>query len=279
MSAYAEAKARLFTELAPKHSVVNVDDAFGAELASRPHADLLRVGMTTDADVHPIAVTLDEKGLRGSLNVAGTRVDVTTRLIGDHNLQNILVALGIARALGLDLRRAAAGLQSAVSAPGRLERCDEPEDDICVLVDYAHTPDALARALAAVRPMTRGALWCVFGCGGDRDPHKRPLMGDVVGQGADYAIVTNDNPRSEGPAQIADAIVAGLSQRTTAFDVVLDRRAAIARAVQDAEPGSVLLIAGKGHETTQTIGDQKLPFDDRTEARRALSVRRESRQR
>lgn len=276
MVAYAEAKARLFDELAPRHSVVNVDDPFGADLAKRFHADLLRVGMTTAADVHPVAVTMDERGLRGSLNVAGTRVDVQTRLIGDHNLQNVLVALGIAHALGLDLHKAAAGLTNVVSAPGRLERCDAIGDDICVLVDYAHTPDALSRALAAVRPMTSGDLWCVFGCGGDRDPLKRPLMGEVVGQGADRAIVTNDNPRSEAPEAIADAIVRGLSPYTDAFEVILDRRAAIARAVQDAAPGSVVLIAGKGHETTQTILNQKLPFDDRVEARRALQARRES---
>ncbi len=274
MEAYAETKRRLFTELEPRHSVVNIDDAFGATLAELSHADLIRVGMTTNADVHPIAVTQDVRGLRGTLSVAGTRVEIATRLIGDHNLQNVLVALGVAKALGLDVQSAAAGLSDAPVAPGRLERCDAPEDDICVLVDYAHTPDALRRALAAVRPMTSGDLWCVFGCGGDRDPLKRPQMGEAVGRAADRAVISNDNPRSEAPEKIADAISAGLRPHLDAFEVILDRRAAIEHAVTQAAAGSVVLIAGKGHETTQTIGERKLPFDDRAEARRALSLRR-----
>ncbi|MEZ4227420.1 MAG: UDP-N-acetylmuramoyl-L-alanyl-D-glutamate--2,6-diaminopimelate ligase [Polyangiaceae bacterium] len=274
MDAYAAAKRRLFTELRPRHSVINVDDAFGRELATVSHRDLVSVGSSTDADVHPVVVTRDAQGLRGSFSVCGKRIEIHTRLIGDHNLQNVGLVLGILHALGLDVQRGAEGLADAQTAPGRLERCDEPGDDVCVLVDYAHTPDALRRALDAVRPMTQGALWCVFGCGGDRDPKKRPLMGEAVGLAADHAIVTNDNPRSEAPEHIAAAVVEGLQGHRASYEVTLDRRIAIADAVRRAQPGDVVLIAGKGHETTQTIGAQVLPFDDRVEARAALGRRR-----
>ncbi|HEY4117252.1 MAG TPA: cyanophycin synthetase, partial [Byssovorax sp.] len=160
--------------------------------------------------------------------------------------------------------------------PGRLERCDDPaRDDVAVLVDYAHTPDALGRVLESVRAMTKGRVICVFGCGGDRDPLKRPLMGEAVGAGADVAIVTNDNPRSEDPRAIADAILPGLVGARAEVVVELDRRAAIDRAVLGASAGDVVLVAGKGHEDYQIIGAEKRHFDDREEARRALAERRQ----
>lgn len=274
MDAYAAAKLRLFTELSPAVSVVNVDDAFGATIASRAPGRVLRVSQQA-GDVHAERVTVDAAGIRGSIALPSGRVEIETRLSGRHNLDNLLMSLAIVEALGLDVARAAAGMASAAGVPGRLERCDAPEDDVLVLVDYAHTPDALVRALAAVRPLTRGNLVCVFGCGGDRDPLKRPKMGDAVGRAADRAIVTNDNPRSEQPEAIARAIEPGLRAHAIPYEIELDRAAAIERAIGAASPGDVVLIAGKGHEPYQIIGSERRAFDDRVEARRALALRRE----
>jgi UDP-N-acetylmuramoyl-L-alanyl-D-glutamate--2,6-diaminopimelate ligase len=176
-------------------------------------------------------------------------------------------------ALDIDLDAAVRGWQS-VTVPGRLERCDTPADDLVVLVDYAHTPDALERVLAATRPLTRGRLHCVFGCGGDRDPGKRPKMGAAVGRAADRIIVTNDNPRTEEPRTIAEAIEMGLKSVGAKYDVELNRATAIRQAILSAEPGDVVLLAGKGHEPYQIVGKTKHAFDDRVEARKALQERR-----
>jgi UDP-N-acetylmuramoyl-L-alanyl-D-glutamate--2,6-diaminopimelate ligase len=275
MQAYADAKLRLFTELEPRASVVNVDDPFGRTIAERARGHLLAVSRSGQGDVRPVDVRLDARGIRGTIVLPSGSVELETRLVGAHNLDNLLLALAIVEALSLDVARAARGFSRAPAVPGRLERCDVPADDLIVLVDYAHTPDALERALAAVRPLTSGRVICVFGCGGDRDPGKRPRMGDAVGRGADRAIVTNDNPRSEDPRAIADAILPGLSPHAIEQEVELDRALAIERAVAEAQAGDVVLIAGKGHEPYQLIGAEIRRFDDRVEARRALARRRE----
>jgi len=276
MRAYAEAKARLFTELGPAASVLNVDDPFGRELAGRLGGAALRVSarIGADADVVPRELRVDSNGAEARVRTPTGDVKLSTRLIGAHNFDNLLLALGIAHALDLDLERAAAALSSEPGAPGRLERCDVPADDLAVLVDYAHTPDALARVVEAVRAAAKARVWCVFGCGGDRDPTKRGPMGEAVGLRADVAIVTNDNPRTEDPRAIADAVAAGVRRAGREPVVELDRRKAITLAVRSADPGDVVLIAGKGHEDYQIIGHVKHPFDDRTEARRALEDRR-----
>jgi UDP-N-acetylmuramoyl-L-alanyl-D-glutamate--2,6-diaminopimelate ligase len=183
--------------------------------------------------------------------------------------------MGIVFALELDLDRAASALADEIGAPGRLERCDGPGDDVVVLVDYAHTPDALARVLDAVRAVTKGKVICVFGCGGDRDKAKRAPMGEAAGKRADVAIVTSDNPRTEDPAAIAKPVEEGARAAARGEVIVeLDRRTAIALAVARAAPGDVVLVAGKGHEDYQIVGKEKRPFDDRVEARAALSKRR-----
>jgi UDP-N-acetylmuramoyl-L-alanyl-D-glutamate--2,6-diaminopimelate ligase len=201
-------------------------------------------------------------------------VTLRSSLIGEHNLENLLLALGILEALGIDPAEAARALGTAPSVPGRLERCDEDGDDIRVLVDYAHTPDALERVLAALTRVTPGAVCCVFGCGGDRDPDKRPKMGAAVGRGAARAILTSDNPRSEEPAAIAAAVEVGLHETGSVYEIELDRARAIERAVLSARAGDSVLLAGKGHETYQIIGSERRAFDDRVEARRALALRR-----
>lgn len=274
MTEYAEAKALLFTAFSPAVSVLNVDDAFGAELAGRAHGRVIRVSKRPGADVYPLEVSIGTRGIRGRIRTPAGEVELDSRLVGQHNLENLLLALGVLAGLGVDLERAAAALGAAQQVPGRLERCDEPHDDILVLVDYAHTPDALERVLDAARGMTEKRVLCVFGCGGDRDPQKRPKMGAAVGERADYALITNDNPRSEDPRAIADAIEAALKKTGVAYDVILDRAQAIEKIVLAAAPGDVVLIAGKGHEPYQLIAGETHAFDDRVEARRALELRR-----
>ncbi len=275
MERYAAAKTRLFTGLSPRASVINVDDPAGERIAAVARGRTIRVGRRAGADIHPLEHTLDARGIHARIASPAGEVELASRLVGEHNLDNLLLVLGIVVALDLDVTRAAAALAHAPAVPGRLERCDVPVDDVVVLVDYAHTPDALSRALAAVRGLTTGQVICVFGCGGDRDPLKRPKMGDAVGRGADRAIVTNDNPRSEEPAVIAAAIEPGVAAHGIPYEIELDRAAAIERAIAAARPGDVVLVAGKGHEPYQIIGAERRSFDDRVEARRALALRRE----
>ncbi len=274
MAGYAASKRRLFTDLSPRSSVINVDDAFGAELAREAKGRVVRVSRSGAGDVRPLDVRLDAQGLHGSIQLPSGRVALESRLVGAHNLDNVLCALGIVEALGLSAEKAAAALGGACAVPGRLERCDEPGDDVVVLVDYAHTPDALARALGAVRALAPSEVVCVFGCGGDRDPDKRAKMGDAVGSGADRAWLTSDNPRSEAPASIAAAVEPGLAAHGIPYVVCLDRALAIEQAIVGARPFAAVLVAGKGHEPYQILGTTRRPFDDRVEARRALGLRR-----
>ncbi len=277
MAAYGEAKARLFTDFAPGASVVNVDAPFGRALAGRARGELVRVspsGAEPDAAVAIFDWASSPAGSRARARVGAAEVGLETPLVGEHNRENLAVALGLALALGLDPAAAAGALAGAPQVPGRLERCSGPGDDVAAVVDYAHSPDALARVLATLRPLAPGGLVCVFGCGGDRDPTKRPLMGEAVGRGADRAVVTNDNPRGEDPRAIAEAAAAGVRRAGAPCEIVLDRAEAIERAIAGAPPGALVLVAGKGHEAYQTVGATSTPFDDRDEARRALARRR-----
>lgn len=293
MEAYAGAKLELFTRLAPGLAVVNVSDPFGPRVAEAARCTVLRVATdvgATGVDVAPTRIDASADGTRIEVRTPSGRVEVGTRLVGLHNVENLLVALGIVSALELEVDRAADALSSEVGAPGRLERCDGPDDDVVVLVDYAHTPDALARVLEAVRAVTGGRLLCVFGAGGDRDPGKRAPMGEAVGARADVAVVTSDNPRTEQPQAIAEPVEAGvragglpplstveLAAGGRGYVVELDRGRAIALAVANARSGDVVVVAGKGHEDYQIVGTEKRPFDDRAEAREALAARRRAR--
>ena len=287
MDAYAAAKARLFVELGPGAAAINVDDAFGRTLAERLHHDgaasmpLARFSADPsasrdNAEVAPMELSHTAAGIMMKVRTPTGELTVRSPLIGSHNVSNLLAAVAIVSMLDLDLVTAVSALSGPIAVAGRLERCDEPgKDDITVLVDYAHTPDALARVLDSVRPRgAAGRVICVFGCGGDRDPGKRPLMGEAVGRRADLAIVTSDNPRSEDPQAIAAAILPGLEAAGARYVVEIERARAIDRAILEAAPGDVVLIAGKGHETYQVIGPVTLAFDDRVEARRALAARR-----
>lgn len=271
---YGAAKARLFTELGPAASVVAIDGDFGVWLAERARGHVTTTGRTASAGVRPLAAHIDAMGIRGDVSTPAGSVRLESRLTGEHNLENLLTALGVLVELGYEPQAAATALGSAPPAPGRLERCDEDADDIRVFVDYAHTPDALARVLGAIRRITRHEVICVFGCGGDRDPSKRSKMGAAVAYGADRAFLTSDNPRSEKPAVIAREVEEGMQEGPARYAVELDRARAIERAVLEAKPGDSVLIAGKGHEPYQIVGSERRPFDDRVEARRALAERR-----
>ena len=267
MEAYFLAKRKLF-EAAEGVRIVNADDPYGRRLAADfPGAQTYGLD-SEDADWRAVDVASEPTGTRFTAVTPEGEVEVRAPLPGRFNVLNSLAALAAARALGVPLATAAAALATAGRVPGRFEPVDEGQP-FAVLVDYAHTPDSLENVLRAARELTAGRVICVFGAGGDRDRGKRAPMGRVAAELADVAIVTSDNPRSEDPEAILDEIVAGAG--AAAFERDVDRRRAIARAVELAAPGDVVVIAGKGHEQGQEFaGGRKEPFDDRVVAAEAL---------
>jgi UDP-N-acetylmuramoyl-L-alanyl-D-glutamate--2,6-diaminopimelate ligase len=286
MERYGEAKARLFTELGPKHAVIHVDDPFGAELATRVPVSTIRCSRRPGSDAEIVATrwSATRAGIRAEVQTPAGAVELRSPMLGEHNLENLLVALGCAHALGLDLDTVARAWESVGGSPGRLERIDHP-GDVAVLVDYAHTPDALRRVLETMRAVTPHRLIVVFGAGGDRDKGKRPEMGRVGVQCADLCVLTSDNPRTEDPQCILDEVESGakdagarcidpgeLADAGQGYCTLIDRREAIAAAIQAARAGDTVLLAGKGHETYQIIGTERTHFDDREEARAAIAT-------
>ena len=266
MEAYLAAKALLVGLLAPGGAcVVNADDRAWSSLPATQR--LVHFGLERAADVKAVDVRYSPRGSEWALDVRAERHPVRLPLIGDFNISNALAAAAAAWALGVPAVTVAARLSSMPQVPGRLEILHEAPT---VLRDYAHTPDALERALAAVRPFTTGALTVVFGCGGDRDRGKRPEMGRIAEAGADRVVVTSDNPRTEDPQRILDDIEAGMTLGR--HERVEDRRDAIARAIAGAGAGDVILLAGKGHETYQIRGATKHPFDERTIVREIITA-------
>ncbi len=267
MEAYEAAKARLLTAELTDLAVVFVDTPAGVRMAERAEVEVVSVRRAEASDV-----VVDRRGTSFTWRGRPVRLG----LIGQHNVDNALVAAAIADALGADPDAICAGLSAAGPVPGRVEVIDGAQP-FAVIVDFAHTPDALARLLAEVRPLAgpSGRVLVVMGCGGDRDRAKRPAMGQAAQAGAEVVIVTSDNPRGEDPSAIIDDILTGLAPtvRGTEPMVVVDRRQAIAAAVAEASPDDVVVIAGKGHETTQESDGVAHPFDDRVEARRALRTR------
>ena len=271
---YYEAKARLFREVLPLGkpqpvAVVNIDDAAGARLAGEVPTRCVRVGRGVGTDVRALDAQSTLAGTRGVLALGERVLRFTCPLVGAAHLENIAVAAATAWALDVDPSAIERGLAALEPPPGRLEQIAGP--GFTVVVDYAHTPDALARALAVLRPLTEGRLLVVFGCGGDRDRGKRPLMGEAAARGADVVVLTSDNPRSEDPDRIIAEIEIGV-RRAGARELVIepDRRAAIDLALGRTRPGDLVLIAGKGHEDYQIVGTEKRHFDDREEVRRVL---------
>jgi UDP-N-acetylmuramoyl-L-alanyl-D-glutamate--2,6-diaminopimelate ligase len=264
MEEYFEAKARLFTPRMCDHAVVNLDSAEGRRLV---RADLpsTTYGLGRGADVRATDVRTTREGI--SFRVDG-RI-VRSPLRGLFNVENCLGALATGRVLGIGDEAAATGIEAVAGVPGRVEAVEAGQDYL-VVVDYAHTPDSLENVLRSARPLADGRLIVVFGCGGDRDRAKRPLMGRAATSLADLSILTSDNPRSEDPSAIIRDIVPGAEQGGGAFLVEPDRRSAIRLAVAQARPGDVVVLAGKGHEAYQELADRTIAFDDREVAAEAI---------
>ena len=300
MAAYWAAKRRLFDWPGLRAAVINIDDSQGAalaeELRQRGGLDVITVSLTVPARLQAHGLRYDNHGLTfevgetaadaGASEIAGAiaspdatapgplRHAVRSGLVGEFNASNLMVVLGGLRALGVPLAEAAAVVPWLTPVPGRLQPV--AGRDVSVIVDYAHTPDALAKALQALRPLASargGRLWCVFGCGGNRDTSKRPLMGAIAAAGADRVVLTSDNPRDESPMAILEQVAAGIDKSSgerDAVDIIENRRAAIAYAVRSASTGDVVLLAGKGHEDYQEVAGVRWPFSDLAEAEDAL---------
>ncbi|MFY3386270.1 UDP-N-acetylmuramoyl-L-alanyl-D-glutamate--2,6-diaminopimelate ligase [Paracidovorax sp. MALMAid1276] len=277
MAAYWQAKAVLFDWPGLKAAVVNIDDARGAELhasLSGRMLDLWSISITGPARLTARDIGMGDGGLRFTVAEGAHTHVLQSRVVGLYNVSNLLGVLAGLRAMGVPLEHALFACAQLSPVPGRMEQIHTPGQPL-VAVDYAHTPDALDKALQALRPIAAergGQLWCVFGCGGNRDAAKRPLMGAVAQQHADQVVVTSDNPRSEDPAAILHQILQGtIASRTVRAEV--DRAAAIRLALQEAAPADVVLIAGKGHEDTQETAGVRVPFSDMAHAQRALDDR------
>ena len=279
MDDYFRAKRRLFEMLPPDApALLNVDDPRGASLADaggRP----VTYGIQRPADITTGPLSFSLAGLTFDVRTPRGAVGVRSALVGRPNVYNILAAVATATALDLPFDAIERGIRALDGVPGRFQLVSDAVDEVTVVVDYAHTDDALRNLLETARPLTSGRLIAVFGCGGDRDRTKRPLMGAVAGRLADLIVITSDNPRSEDPARIIEEIQRGITSdtRRDSAQVVLtlvDRRAAIAKAIELARPGDLVLVAGKGHEKYQVIGDRTLPFDDVEMARESLERRR-----
>lgn len=294
MEGYFAAKARLFSELLDPvrgkencRAVVNMDDPYGERIAATAACPVIRFGMGNGADVTAQAVTFSADGITGTIITPQGSQSFVSALVGRFNLANILGAVAAGVALDIPLKKIVAGIESAKKVPGRLERVDN-HLGITVLVDYAHTGDALDNVLRTIREVATGRLITVFGCGGDRDPGKRPVMGALAARYSDLTIVTSDNPRTEDPQKIIEQIVGGIHPLDVkelapdelaggfaekGYAVIASRADAIRTAICAAQSGDIVLLAGKGHEDYQIIGTEKHHFDDREEASRACAVK------
>jgi UDP-N-acetylmuramyl-tripeptide synthetase len=292
MESYWVSKKRFFTEYlveGPKSgqavAVINCDNTYGGELAEALTVPIFKTGSGPGNTVFSDNAQCDRNGIAGEISTPGGKFDFKSRLVGKHNLENILCAAGVGAALELPSGDLKTGIEAVSAIPGRLEHIENNAGRF-VYVDYAHTPDALENVIKALSAVMQRRLICVFGCGGDRDNEKRPLMGEIAARLCDLAVVTSDNPRTEDPMAIIDQILGGARKinsrgysvsdlkngfKEKGYVVEADRRAAIQLAIAVSEPGDTVLIAGKGHETYQILGTSTIAFDDRQEARKALA--------
>jgi len=293
MARYWACKKKFFTDhlsAGPKKekavAVVCADHPEGQELLAALEIKTLSAGFSQSCRIRPDHSAIDLSGISARISYPGGSFKLKSPLIGAHNLENILCAAGVGLALNIPPETVRTGIESLTHVPGRLE-CIANTAERFVYVDYAHTPDALKNVLSALRLVSENRIICVFGCGGDRDRGKRPLMGEIAGRVCDLSIITSDNPRTEDPIRIIDEIRDGIrltsaaefsaAQIKTGFNrkgyvIEPDRREAIRLGISASRPGDIILIAGKGHETYQVVGKQKRPFDDRSEARQALAT-------
>ncbi len=273
---YFEAKAHLFSNEYPAKRVICIDDTWGQELlrrCSEAQDIIMSVGFTHNAQIHPLEISYSQTHTELVLSVRGEHLSLSYPLVGKFNVSNVMLAVGICMALGISVDTIVDALRAAPHVPGRLERVEAScNGGLSIYVDYAHTPDALEKAIASIKAVSPQRTIVVFGCGGDRDATKRSIMGRVA-LSADYVVVTSDNPRSEDPQAIITDILDGMSEGRGRFEIEADRRLAIARAVAYAQPGDSILIAGKGHEDYQLVGSEVVPFDDRVVAREELEKR------
>jgi UDP-N-acetylmuramyl-tripeptide synthetase len=294
MDSYWACKQRFFTEYLKAsatskrvQAVINGDDPRGRELIDKLDLPLLVTGRTALDDVRPQTLTCDLNGIHGHLRTPQGNCAIASPLIGDHNVDNILSAVGVGLAAGLPLATIRNGIGATRCIPGRLEKIVTVGSGRHVYVDYAHTPAALEKVLTALKNLATHRLFCVFGCGGNRDRGKRSLMGRIAGAYSDLTVITSDNPRHEPPLDIIGQIASGIAALGLqcyrkqdlgrgfvhkGYVIEPNRQSAIRLAVAVSHPGDTLLIAGKGHETYQIIGHQTIAFDDRDEARRALEM-------
>ena len=282
MEAYGAAKKRLFEGAGgatPRFAVINRDDAFGKELGEIGGFETLTYGRSKEAAVQAAKVEATADSLRFQVLAPNGSREITARLRGGYNVPNMLAAIATGLSYGLDLEMVAAGIENCPPIAGRFETvdCGQP---FLIVVDYAHTDDALENLIRAARSLLRpatqpgrvltGRVLTMFGCGGDRDRTKRPAMGEIAGRFSDMVILTSDNPRSEDPLNIMNDILVGLKRAESRFLLEPDRAQAIGKVLQEAKKGDIVLLAGKGHETCQTVGQEKIPFDDRVVAREVL---------
>ena len=284
MERYFQSKLHLFTDYVagghksgPKRALVNADDRWAPLILQQCSIPHWTFGLHSKADIQAEAVQLGMDGTQFVVNCPLGRMAITSQLVGEHNVSNMLAAIGIGLEMGMDPPCIEQALRSVSNVPGRFERIQEGQD-FTVVVDYAHTDDALQRLLEAAHTIKQGRIITVFGCGGDRDPGKRAKMGQVAVRQSDLVIVTSDNPRTEDPHAILGDIEKGIealpSEERCAYQTISDRTMAIQMAIETARSGDLVLIAGKGHEDYQILGTQKIHFDDREEARKAIRQRR-----
>lgn len=270
LESYFECKSRLFTGLAgDKFAVLNADDPWGGRLKEKVKGRVITYGIEKESDLAARQVRWERGAAHFDLLWQGEKIKVEIPLIGVHNVYNALGALGAMAGLGFDVKKAAARLKNFGGVPGRLEAVSGGQDFL-VFVDFAHTPDGLQNVLASLKPYQKKKLIAVFGCGGDRDRTKRPKMGKIAAQFCDFIYVTSDNPRSEDPKRIAQEICAGFPAHFKKYALIGDRKKAIRQALLSARSGDIVLLAGKGHERTQVVGDKAFPFSDREEAQKVL---------
>ncbi len=274
MKNYAEAKSKLFKSTELQNAIINVDDEAGRniadDLASNVHCVRYGLDKIFNPDVYGCDIKLDQNGLSMHVNTPWGKGQLVSPVIGYFNASNLLAVLSIMLIQGIEFTKALKRLTAIKSVSGRMQRFGGNENPL-VIVDFAHTPDALEQVLNSLRQHTQHDLWCVFGCGGDRDKGKRPLMGEIAEDKADYVVLTNDNPRNETPEKIIEDIQAGMKSDEN-LTIEGNRHSAIHFAISHAKVGDVVLIAGKGHENYQLIGDEKHPFNDAEEVKQQLEV-------
>ncbi|AFZ58612.1 UDP-N-acetylmuramoyl-L-alanyl-D-glutamate--2,6-diaminopimelate ligase [Anabaena cylindrica FACHB-243] len=276
MEDYFAAKALLFSpDYLHGRAVINADDEYGKRLIASLNRERVWSYSVNDnnADFWMSGLSYQPHGVSGMLHTPKGDIAFNSPLVGQYNLENLLAAVGAVLHLGLDLHLVTNAISDFPGVPGRMERVQiSDQQDVSVIVDYAHTPDSLENLLKAARPFISGKMICVFGCGGDRDRTKRPKMGKIAAQLADVAVVTSDNPRTEDPEKILQDVLAGIPDTVQPM-VICDRATAIHTAILQAQPGDGILLAGKGHEDYQILGTEKIHFDDREQAREALQKR------